>query len=186
MNMHYNQRHQNLCLYERQHLGTLQIEMRKIEITPQYNRPPWTTIDHQQHDIELCAVVRGSNNQHFQAKSSRILKEKYECHIKIYTNGSKKEEEVGYAVVREQKTIKRKKHQHNSIYSEKQLAIKNAIYNKKKKEGPKLMITDSLSTMMAVSDRKRTKNPKTQTIRILMDQQGGKMWVTQAPQTKKP
>jgi ribonuclease HI len=36
---------------------------------------------------------------------------------------------------------------------------------------------DSLSTMMAVSDRKRT---KTQTIRKLMDQQGGKitlLWV---------
>jgi hypothetical protein len=33
---------------------------------------------------------------------------------------------------------------------------------------------------MAVWDRKRTKNPKTQTIRKLMDQQGGKitlLWV---------
>jgi hypothetical protein len=28
------------------HLGTLQIEMRKIETIPQYNRPIWTTIDH--------------------------------------------------------------------------------------------------------------------------------------------
>jgi hypothetical protein len=34
-----------------------------------------------------------------------------------------------------------------------------------------VIINDSLSTMMAVSDRKRMKNPKTQTIRILMDQQ---------------
>jgi ribonuclease HI len=37
-----------------------------------------------------------------------------------------------------------------------------------------------LSTMMTVSDRKQTKNPKTQTIRKLMDQQGGKitlLWV---------
>jgi hypothetical protein len=33
-----------------------------------------------------------------------------------------------------------------------------------------VIITDSLSTMMAVSDRKRSKNPKTQTIRKLMDQ----------------
>jgi ribonuclease HI len=32
-----------------------------------------------------------------------------------------------------------------------------------------VIITDSLSTMMAVSDRKRSKNPKTQTIRKLMD-----------------
>jgi ribonuclease HI len=38
-----------------------------------------------------------------------------------------------------------------------------------------VIITDSLSTMMAVSNRKRTKNHKTQTTRKLMDQQGEKI-----------
>jgi archaellum biogenesis ATPase FlaH len=66
------------------------------------------------------------------------------------TDGSKKDEEVGYAVIWEEQAIKRKTH-------------------------PQVIITDSLSTMMAVSDRKQTKNPKTQTIRKLMDQQGGKI-----------
>jgi hypothetical protein len=56
----------------------LQIDMRKIEITPQYNRPPWTTIDHQQHDFGLCAIVREFNNQRFCAETSQVLKEKYE------------------------------------------------------------------------------------------------------------
>jgi hypothetical protein len=37
-----------------------------------------------------------------------------------------------------------------------------------------VIVTDS-STMIAVSDRKRMKNPQTQTIRKLMDQQGGKI-----------
>jgi hypothetical protein len=32
-------------------LGTLQIDMRKIEITPK--RPPWTTIDQRQHDFDF-------------------------------------------------------------------------------------------------------------------------------------
>jgi hypothetical protein len=73
--------------------------MRKIEITPQCNRPPWTTIDHQQHDFELHAIVRGSNNQRYRAETNRIWKEKYEHHTKIYTDGPKKEEEVGNAVV---------------------------------------------------------------------------------------
>jgi hypothetical protein len=102
--------------------------MRKIEITPQYYRSLWTSIDHQQHDFELYAVVQGANNQRFRAEASWILKEKYECHTKIYTDGPKIEEKVEYAVVWEQQTIKRKIHQHNSIYSAKQLAIKNAIY----------------------------------------------------------
>jgi hypothetical protein len=71
--------------------------------------------------------------------------------------GPKKEKgEIGYAVVWEEQTIKRKIHPQNSIYSAEQLAIINAIYNTWKKEGPKMIITDSLSTMMAVSDRKRT------------------------------
>jgi hypothetical protein len=52
--------------------------------------------------------------------------------------------------------------------------------------GPKVIITDSLSTMMAVSDRKRTKNPKTQTIRKLMDQQREKITLLWVPGPKKP
>jgi hypothetical protein len=61
-----------------------------------------------------------------------------------------------------------------------QSALINAIYSTWKEEGAKVIITDSLSTMMVVSDRKRTKNPKIQTIRKLLDQQGGKitlLWV---------
>jgi hypothetical protein len=37
--------------------------------------------------------------QRFRAETSRILKEKYKRHSKIYTDGSKKEEKVEYAVV---------------------------------------------------------------------------------------
>jgi hypothetical protein len=61
---------------------------------------------------------------------SRILKEKYECHTKIYTDGFKKEEKVEYAVVWEEQTIKTKIHPQNSIYSTEHPAIIYAIiYN---------------------------------------------------------
>jgi hypothetical protein len=56
-----------------EHLGKLQIDMWKIEIIPQYNRPPWT-IDHQKHNFEQCAIVRGSNNQHIRVETNRIYK----------------------------------------------------------------------------------------------------------------
>jgi hypothetical protein len=72
--------------------------MRKIEINPQNNRPPWTKIDHQKKDFGLCSIVREYNNQRFRAVSSRILKEKYESHTNIYTDGSNKEEELGGGV----------------------------------------------------------------------------------------
>jgi hypothetical protein len=120
------------------------------------NRPPWTTINHQQHDIELCAIAQGSNNQRFCVEKYRILREKYERHTKMYIDGSKKEEEVKYAIVSEEQRIKRKIHSQNSIDSTEQSAIINAIYNTWKKEGPKVIITELLSTMIAVLDRKRT------------------------------
>jgi hypothetical protein len=88
-------------------------------------------------------------------------------HTKIYTDG---EDEIRYTVVWEEQTIKRKIHPLNSIYSAEQSAIINAIYITWKIEGPKVIIMDSLSTMTAVLDRKRTKNSKTQTIRKLMHQ----------------
>jgi ribonuclease HI len=62
------------------------------------------------------------------------------------------------------------------------LAIINVIQSTWKEEGPKVILTDSLSTMMAVSDRKQTKNRKTQTIRKLMDQQGGKITLLWVPE----
>jgi hypothetical protein len=73
-----------------EHLGTLQIDMRKKEISPQYNRSPWTTIDYQQHAFELGVIVPGSNNQGFHAEKNRILKEKYKRHTKIFTERRKR------------------------------------------------------------------------------------------------
>jgi hypothetical protein len=93
-----------LFIQAAEHLSTWQIVLKKIEITPRYNRPPWTTIDHQQHDFEICAIIRGSNNQRFRAETNQILKEKTR-YTKIYLDGSKKEEEVEYAAVWEEQTI---------------------------------------------------------------------------------
>jgi hypothetical protein len=59
-----------------EHLGTLQIDMRKTEITSQYNRPPWTTIDHQEHNLELCAIVHSRTNEEVVKKTAMYLAQK--------------------------------------------------------------------------------------------------------------
>jgi hypothetical protein len=94
----------------------------------------------------------------------RILNEKYKHHSKIYTDGSKKEDKVGYAYAVElnENTTRRKQFPQNLIYSAEQSAIISAIYFTAKYKQKKVIITDSLSRMMAVSDRQRSKNPKTQ------------------------
>jgi hypothetical protein len=71
------------------------VDTRKIERSPQYFRPPWTNINHNRFDNELCSIRRGASNERFQAETFRILNEKYECHSKIYTDRSKKDEKVG-------------------------------------------------------------------------------------------
>jgi ribonuclease HI len=50
------------------------------------------------------------------------------------------------------------------MYSSEQSAIMNAIYSTASYNQKRVIITDSLSTILAVSDRKRSKNPKTQLI----------------------
>jgi hypothetical protein len=115
-------------------------------------------IDHNKFDYELCAIRRGASN------------EKYEHHSKIYTDGSKKDEKVGHAVVLSESTITRRQFPQNSIYSAEQSAITIAIYYTASYNQKQVIITDSLSKIIAVSDRKRFKNPKTQLIRKLIDQ----------------
>jgi hypothetical protein len=101
-----------------EYFGKLQIDTRKIERSPQYFRPPWTnTIDNNRFDYELCAIRQGASNERFQAETFRILNEKYEHHSTIYTDGLKKDEKVGYAVVLSQNTIRRRQFPQNSIYS---------------------------------------------------------------------
>jgi hypothetical protein len=66
-----------------------------------------------------------------QRKATRILNKKYEYHSKIYTHGSKKEENVRHSVVLNESTIRIKQLPQKSIYSADQSAIINAIYSPK-------------------------------------------------------
>jgi ribonuclease HI len=54
------------------------------------------------------------------------------------------------------------------------------MYSTIKDARKKVIGTDSLSTLIAASDKKQTRNPKTQTIRKLIEQEGSKVtliWV---------
>jgi hypothetical protein len=111
-----------------------------------------------------------------QAKAEKSLlggwqrKPSYEHYSKIYTDGSKIDEKVRYVVVLSESTIKKRRFPQNSIYSPERSAIINAFYSTANYNQKRVITTDSLSTIMAVSDRKRSQNPKTQLIRKLIDQ----------------
>jgi hypothetical protein len=42
---------------------------------------------------------RGASDERFRQNTARILENKYKHHIKVYTDGSKKEDRVGYSVI---------------------------------------------------------------------------------------
>jgi hypothetical protein len=58
------------------------------------------------------------------------------------------------------------------VFIVEQSAIIGAIQSKKNSRQKIVIITDSLSTIMAAESRTPTKNPKKQTIRKLLDQKG--------------
>jgi hypothetical protein len=80
-------------------LGQMDIDgRRKVEKTPDYIRSPWYTDDGKSMDC-LCEMRKGTPNEIFRAKFQELLNEKFNDHTRIYTDGSKKEEKIRYAVI---------------------------------------------------------------------------------------
>jgi hypothetical protein len=74
----------------------------------------------------------------------------------------------GYDIVKEEHTIKRILPQ-KKVFSADQSAIIGAIQSEKNNRHEIVIITNSLSTIMAADSRTPTKNPKTQNIRKMLD-----------------
>jgi archaellum biogenesis ATPase FlaH len=81
-------------------------------------------------------------------------------------------DKVGYAVVKEEHTIKKRILPQNTVLSAEQSAIIEAIQSETNNRHEMVIITDSLSMIMAAENRTLTKNPKTQTIRKMLDHEG--------------
>jgi endonuclease/exonuclease/phosphatase (EEP) superfamily protein YafD len=74
-------------------------------------------------------------------------------------------DKVGYAVVKKKQTTKKRILPQNTVFNAEQSAI----------------IEDHLTTIMAAENRTPTKNPKTQTIRKMLDHEGPRitlLWVS--------
>jgi hypothetical protein len=76
------------------------------------------------------------------------LKEKYNEHLKIYTD--KTDEKIGCAVITPDQKFRKRLKTQNTVYSAEQEAIIKAIYVTKRTGEWQVIITDSLSTLMAI------------------------------------
>jgi hypothetical protein len=78
------------------------------------------------------------------------------------------------------KKLKKRIRPQNTIFSAEQGAISSIIHATMGDPRRIVIATDSLSTLLAASDKKVTKNPKTRKIRKLLEQKGDKitlLWV---------
>jgi hypothetical protein len=80
----------------------------------------------------------------FLAETDKIRKEKYNEHIKISTNGSKKDEKVRCAVIKPGQKFRKRLKPQKTVYSAEQ-----AIYVTQRTNERRVTITDCLSTLMA-------------------------------------
>jgi hypothetical protein len=70
-----------------EYLGETQIEIRRIEMSSRYDKPPWKPANEKQFDVRLSACGPGTSSEHYRTESARTLDEDYGKHVKIYTNG---------------------------------------------------------------------------------------------------
>jgi ribonuclease HI len=70
--------------------------------------------------------------------------------IKIFTDDSKKAEKVGCVVITPDQNFRKRLKPQNTVYSAEQEAIIKAIYVTQRTGERRLIIMDSLSTLMAV------------------------------------
>jgi hypothetical protein len=81
-------------------------------------------------------------------------------------------------------TIKKRILPQNTMFSAEQSAIIGAIQSEKNSSHEIVIITDSLSTIMAAESRTSTKNPKTKTIRKMLEQERPRITLLWAPSHK--
>jgi hypothetical protein len=68
----------------------------------------WKPDNEKQFDVRLSAFGPGTSSKRYRMETARTLDEDYRKHVKIYTDGSKMGDKVGYAVVKEEHTIKKR------------------------------------------------------------------------------
>jgi hypothetical protein len=79
------------------------------------------------------------------------------------------------------RTIKKRILPQNTVFSAEQSAIIGEIQSERNNRHEIVIKTDSLSTIMAVESRKPTNNPKAQTIRKMLDNEGPRMTLLWVP-----
>jgi ribonuclease HI len=98
----------------------------------------------------------------------------------LYTDGFRKDERVACAIVTPECKIRKRMRSQNTIYGAEQEAIIKAIGTTRKSNKKRIILIDSLSTLIVIEGNGDTKNPETRILRKMLDEEGEKeslVWV---------
>jgi hypothetical protein len=73
-----------------------------------YDRSPCKPVNGRQFDVRLSAFGPRTSSERYRTETARTLDENYGKHVKIFMDRSKMGEKVGYAIVKEEHTIKKR------------------------------------------------------------------------------
>jgi ribonuclease HI len=112
----------------------------------------------------MCAIPKGASKETIKAEFTSLMADKHESIHEEYTDGSLKDDKVGFVFVTNNQIIKIRTRSQSSIYSSKQQAIITAMESTTRTNEPIIIATDSL---LAASGNRWTRNPRN--IRRLLD-----------------
>jgi ribonuclease HI len=138
---------------------------------------PWEQLEEEALDIDMLKFSKSNTAIVTQNFNEQI--QKYIGFHHIYTDGSKTEQGVGYSIEFEDDMMMRRPPRQASVYSAEATAIYEAGRPNPSKTESKLILTDSLSTVMAVQNN--DKNPIIQKIVRNLWNSGGRQRIKWIP-----
>jgi hypothetical protein len=84
--------------------GKQEIDVRKVETTLAYTRPPWLVNNNETIDLTMCVIPKEASRERIHTS---LMVDKYGEHDRIYTDGSLMDDKVEFAIVTENRTIKK-------------------------------------------------------------------------------
>jgi hypothetical protein len=82
------------------------VDKRKVETAPSYNRAPWMIDADKCLDFTICSITKRTSRERIVAECTATFEGEYNERLKIFTDGSLKNERVGYAIITPETTIK--------------------------------------------------------------------------------
>jgi hypothetical protein len=88
--------------------GNQKIDVLKVEITPAYTGPPWLVEENEIIVLTICPIPKGASKERIKTEFTSLMADKYEEYDQIYTDGSLKDDKVGFAIVTNNQIIKKR------------------------------------------------------------------------------